>query len=360
VKRSLAIDGFRGLMLVIIALDHVKHNPFFHYTWQTFGFISAAEGFVFLSGLLAGFVYGKLARSPNLLSDKVLSRIFLIGISWMLMHTLVFSFHCIYDQTCSPWIYLKELFFLPNPLAVESVLGLYLVLVLLLYPVLRLLDKGYAVRALAGSFLLYFITVFVLLYSRLPSWQSAPLDIINQLSIFLNGGNQFGKATFSIPAWQLLFVIGVVLGYCWRQGRQITVFANPMVVVATFIFFLLQFLVRHEYFSMPFLEAMANRQALGPVRLVAFLCAALLVYNMARNWRTFIGVFRFPIVLGRHSLYVFVFSNVIVVGLISPLMGKTQSNFLSLCLLMLLVVSLYLPCWVREKFILNNRKGVTS
>ena len=49
-------DALRGLMLVLMTLTHLPtrwSDPF----GQPFGFVSAAEGFVFLSAYLAGMVY---------------------------------------------------------------------------------------------------------------------------------------------------------------------------------------------------------------------------------------------------------------------------------------------------------------
>src|SRR2546423_7044987 len=58
--RRLALDAVRGLMLVWMALTHL---PTFlpAYTNQPFGFVSASEGFIFLSALFTGRIYFRLA-----------------------------------------------------------------------------------------------------------------------------------------------------------------------------------------------------------------------------------------------------------------------------------------------------------
>jgi hypothetical protein len=59
--RQAELDWLRGLMLVLMTLTHLP-------TWysaamgQPFGYVSAAEGFVFLSGFLVGSVYTRMAR----------------------------------------------------------------------------------------------------------------------------------------------------------------------------------------------------------------------------------------------------------------------------------------------------------
>ena len=62
--RQAELDWLRGLMLVLMTMTHLP-------TWysaamgQPFGYVSAAEGFVFLSGFLVGAVYTRLAREEG-------------------------------------------------------------------------------------------------------------------------------------------------------------------------------------------------------------------------------------------------------------------------------------------------------
>ena len=55
-KRDTDIDAARGLMLVWMTLTHL---PTFLTPWvnQPFGYISASEGFIFLSALFTGRIY---------------------------------------------------------------------------------------------------------------------------------------------------------------------------------------------------------------------------------------------------------------------------------------------------------------
>src|ERR1700719_3429801 len=75
--RRLELDMMRGLMLVWIALTHLPTSAS---TWvnQPFGFVSAAEGFIFLSALFTGRIYFRLAEhdgyramTPTLLARAV-------------------------------------------------------------------------------------------------------------------------------------------------------------------------------------------------------------------------------------------------------------------------------------------------
>lgn len=55
--RQPQIDALRGLMLVLMCATHLP-TRFAEWLGQPFGFVSAAEGFVFLSAYLVGVVYG--------------------------------------------------------------------------------------------------------------------------------------------------------------------------------------------------------------------------------------------------------------------------------------------------------------
>ena len=55
-KRIKYLDLLRGLMLVIMTLNHLD-GPIKSITFQPLGFVSAAAGFIYLSGFVYGLVY---------------------------------------------------------------------------------------------------------------------------------------------------------------------------------------------------------------------------------------------------------------------------------------------------------------
>lgn len=58
--RDLRLDFFRGLALIFIFVDHVPGNVFGHFTLRNFGFVDAAEVFVFVAGYAATLAYTKV------------------------------------------------------------------------------------------------------------------------------------------------------------------------------------------------------------------------------------------------------------------------------------------------------------
>ena len=63
--RQWELDALRGLMLVLMTLTHMP-TGFSPVLSQPFGFVSAAEGFVFMSALMVGRVYGGRARRQGI------------------------------------------------------------------------------------------------------------------------------------------------------------------------------------------------------------------------------------------------------------------------------------------------------
>jgi hypothetical protein len=60
-RRVRELDALRGLMLVWITLTHLP-TSLSRYVNQSCGFVSAAEGFIFLSALITGRIYFGLAQ----------------------------------------------------------------------------------------------------------------------------------------------------------------------------------------------------------------------------------------------------------------------------------------------------------
>src|SRR5581483_6684333 len=66
------LDSMRGILLVLMALTHMPMD-LTRFANQPLGFVSAAEGFVFLSAFLVGSIYTPLALQRGM--DYVRTRI---------------------------------------------------------------------------------------------------------------------------------------------------------------------------------------------------------------------------------------------------------------------------------------------
>ena len=88
VERDLRLDFFRGLGLWMIFLDHIPHDVVSWLTLRNYGFSDAAEFFVFISGYLAGFIYGPIIASGQFLAAA--KRLLLRSWQMYVAHILLF------------------------------------------------------------------------------------------------------------------------------------------------------------------------------------------------------------------------------------------------------------------------------
>src|SRR3981189_2054294 len=68
VERDLRLDLFRGIGLWMIFLDHIPDDFVSWLTLRNYGFSDAAEFFVFISGYLAGYIYGPIIAGGNFIA----------------------------------------------------------------------------------------------------------------------------------------------------------------------------------------------------------------------------------------------------------------------------------------------------
>jgi hypothetical protein len=109
VNRLLALDYLRGFFILVIIIDHLWRWPsvFGIFTGQGQLWISSAEGFVIISGLLVGYIRGYKERSVPfpVVARKLLKRALLLY-AWLIGATLVYTAAIWYLPTISPmpWI----------------------------------------------------------------------------------------------------------------------------------------------------------------------------------------------------------------------------------------------------------------
>ena len=88
VERDLRLDLFRGIGLWMIFLDHIPHDVVSWLTLRNYGFSDAAEFFVFISGYLAGFIYGPIIKAGHFLS--ALKRLWKRAMEMYVAHIMLF------------------------------------------------------------------------------------------------------------------------------------------------------------------------------------------------------------------------------------------------------------------------------
>lgn len=209
------IDLWRGLVLVVIFINHVPGNPFEALTPRNFGVSDSAEAFVFLSGLAVAYAYApRLARGDvGTVTARAWRRALLLyGVHLLLTVSAVALFanafilsgndvfisahgrDLVFDD---PARAVPGLVLLGHQLGYFNILPLYVVLMLAAPLILWGLQRR-PITTLAASFALYAaVQVFGI---NLPNWPGE------------------GGWFFNPLAWQFLFTLGIVVGFAWREG----------------------------------------------------------------------------------------------------------------------------------------------
>lgn len=216
-RRLPELDALRGLMLVGMALTHLPTRASY-YSNQMFGFVSWAEGFVLVSALLSGRVYGAILRQKSI--QVVRERLWLRCAKLYGYHLalLAVAFTVVAEvavHTREPALQgLLDFYLAHHAVAVASSM-------LLLYcpPLLDILPM-YIVFLLLTPLLLnvgrHRGWKFVLIPSALL-WLAAQFHVRDLVYSFLTGHAHFpvplrNLGAFNLLAWQFLWVFGLWAG----------------------------------------------------------------------------------------------------------------------------------------------------
>src|ERR1700747_985611 len=88
IDRDLRVDLYRGPGLWMIYLDHIPHDVVAWLTLRNYGFSDAAEFFVFISGYLAGYIYGPIIKTGHFLA--ALKRLWKRAAEMYVAHIMLF------------------------------------------------------------------------------------------------------------------------------------------------------------------------------------------------------------------------------------------------------------------------------
>ncbi|MBB3712466.1 hypothetical protein FHS00_002054 [Limimaricola variabilis] len=226
--RDPRLDVLRGIALVMIFINHVPGNFWEDWTSRNFGFSDAAEGFVLMAGISAGLAYsaGFWVRWPW----QGVARIWRRAWTLYLVHLLITfgalgiaaALAVFADMPAMLWKHGMGLLFrdplgfligvptLGFQIGYANILPLYFVL-LMAAPLVLWAAVRRPLWTLAASTLLWIAASYFRL--TLPNYPT--------------GGWQF-----SPPAWQLLFVLGIVTGIAAKQGRRLVPARRWLMAVA--------------------------------------------------------------------------------------------------------------------------------
>jgi hypothetical protein len=300
IGRDWRVDTLRGYFLVIMTIAHLGQNSLMRFTEYTLGYASAPDGFVFLSGLVSGWVYLKiLARSgPAVLTRRALRRagqIYLVQVALLIVAIAgtVLTGRSLFHGATPAQALLAGAFLIYQP-SYSDILPMYCIFLLLTPIILLQLTKGQA---------------------RLVIATSAALWVLSQLGFGETSSRVpwicLGK--FNVLAWQAYFTAGLYLA--WRAAsRNVAVPKSRALFALCAIGASLIFVDRHLHLIagvMPLLK-FHEGPSRSPVRFVDAACLGYLIFRIPRvidEKLKQLRIFQFLNFLGEHSLQVFAFSS---------------------------------------------------
>ncbi len=333
-RRDLRVDFLRGFCIFAMVVDHFGGDSWLYaLTGGNRFYVSAAEGFIFISGFIMGQAYrAKRDRSglPAAMGDA-LKRARTLYLATVAM-TLIFSALYLYTDITlwtgrdfglgiDTWQEITvAAFTLHYTYHGTDILAMYTVLLLVAPLVLLMLSIGEWWLVLIPSWVLW------LVYQIYPEEAAVPWYI-------RHGEN------FPIDAWQVLFITGHVLGFyrgaltAWLQRwRRLRVVLVALGLAITLGLISLAWGAENGFFDIDpnVLDESFFKVALRPARIVAFLSVAIVAYTAATYlWvpmKRVLGWLMLP--LGQAALYCYIvhFFLIVLVYNLAPMLSAIPGD----------------------------------
>ncbi|MCU1239505.1 MAG: OpgC protein [Candidatus Acidoferrum typicum] len=311
-QRQPELDALRGLMLLLMTLAHLPTH-FQVVTNQQLGFVSEAEGFVFLSAFLTGRIFGRIANEsgfPTVIRRLWTRALRLYGYHLVLLAIAFTVVAAAAIHTQRPSLQGLLDFYLAHPHhAVKSAL-------LLVYcpPLLDILPM-YIIFLVATPVALYVASRWSWKLVLIPSgliWVLAQFGLRAAIHAHLvqSAGLQIPlneMGAFDLLAWQFLWAVGLWIG----AGSPANVFQVLTSKRSVFVALSVAagvFLVRHPLLHLQFNGALwsglIDKWHLGGLRLLDFSSLAIL-FAVSRSWLARWLTISPLVSLGKASLEVF-------------------------------------------------------
>jgi len=371
-ERKPAIDALRGLFLVWMTLTHLPTH-FSDFVNQPFGFISSAEGFVFLSGLLVARLYiRKAAEDEAGLRTKLWRRALRIYAYHIVLLVLAFTVAAAFAVSTHRVALTNLLnFYLVHPVTaiVGSLLLIYcppLLDILPMYVIFLLLSPyvlAFAARRGWKHLLALSTLVWLLAQFGLRTWVHALVVRVTRLQIPLQE-----TGAFNLFAWQVIWLLGMWIGARSADSRpggglpfrRLPRYAYP-IAAAICLFFLG---VRHAwlgpYLTQQTLGAQLDKWQLGAPRMLNLIAFAILVYWFRKPVKRMVLVEPF-LTLGKASLEVFCAHIVFVFLALALLYGEvTQLHGIYAVAVLAMTFTGLILVAIREVRIKRNDKAASG
>jgi hypothetical protein len=311
-ERRPELDALRGLFLVWMTLTHLP-TRFSDFVNSPIGFVSSAEGFVFVSALLVGRLYlREQVRDSTVVRNRLWKRSLQIYGYHLLMLALVFTVAAAFaEHTHKAAISNLLNFYLAHPFVaiIGSVLLLYCPPLLDILPMYvtflfftpMLLSAGLRhgwKKILFASGCLWLLAQFGL-RDLVHNW----VVHVTHLNIPLQE-----TGAFNLFAWQAIWAVG-----CWvgaRSAMREETFGDPPGWLAALscalclCFVGIRWGLLGPHLTQQALGIQLDKWQIGPLRVINLITFSIVVYWLRRHLLKFIAIEPF-LTLGKASLRVF-------------------------------------------------------
>ena len=334
VNRLLTLDYLRGYFVLVIIIDHLDRFPSLWAAITGTGrlWVTAAEGFVMISGLLVGYVRGRKGmKQPFLaIARKLLSRSLLLY-AWTILMTVVYAYITWYsgigplpwfNSPVGDWAYMwHRLITLQMPHVWIHFLALYAIFLVLAIGAVWLLRNGYD-RLLAVLSVLLYIYGF----GHHIEWMQ----------------------------WQILFFIPAIAGFyldnirstwqSWSTSRQrgieiATIFAGALLLVTSVIYI---FYPQYVPYTSE-VNGIFSAEPFMPARLlltIVWFCALIVLFNHITPYlaKYSCGIVEY---FGTHSLTAYIVHGLVLCG-VTVLFAKSNDWTINTLLTFGVILSIFL------------------
>ncbi|HEX8817133.1 MAG TPA: OpgC domain-containing protein [Terriglobales bacterium] len=341
-QRRPELDAMRGLMLVWIALTHLP-TAASTYVNQPFGFVGAAEGFIFLSALFTGRIYFRLAYHDGY--AKMVGKLWSRTVRLYGYHALLLAFAFLVAVPIAshgdrPGLHnLLDFYFMAGPkqAITEAALLIYRPPLLDILPmyIIFLAETSVVIplaRRIGWKPILW--TSFAFWVLAQFGFRAAEHNFMMHYIPTAIPVHEMGS--FDLWAWQFLWFVGVWLGVRWAQDDlPIEQWARWAIIPASataILCFILRQKVIHGL-DLGASEFLFDKWHLGPIRALNFAAVAALLIVSQRVTR--ILAIKPLVLLGQSSLQVFcvhllfVFAGLTLMGNASMLNGWRQTALIT-------------------------------
>jgi hypothetical protein len=311
-RRRPELDALRGFFLVWMTLNHLptRLSDYFN---QPFGFVSSAEGFVFLSALLLAMLSIRRARKePHQMRRRIWNRTLRIYGYHLFMLLFAFTVAArVAAHAHRPALVNLLNYYLAHPFSatISSLLLIYCPPLLDILPIYILFmfatpplllfaaHRGWKWILIASG------SLWLLAQFGLRAWTHALLVSMTHLQVPLQE-----TGAFNLFAWQLVWVLGMWFGASIAE-RKLSMPRLPRTIYAASILLCLFFMgVRHEWFGTHLTPQsfgmLLDKWQIGTLRLLNLAAFAVFLYGSRAVVKRVITIEPF-LTLGRASLEVF-------------------------------------------------------